>query len=184
MDFVTLIIIAIGLSFDNFAVSVTTGITVSHIKFMQSIKIAFTFATFHVIMPLIGWMLGKQVEHLISSYDHWVAFGLLSFLGFKMIYESFKKDEENNFNILNTAVLISIATATSIDALVVGISFALINMNIYWSIAIIGIISFIVSLIGISFGKKVGNTLGLKMEFIGGLILIGIGLKILISHIM
>ncbi len=184
MDLITILLIAVGLSFDTFAVSISSGLTIRHIRFFQAVKIAFTLAFFQSLMPLIGWILGNQVSGLIANYDHWVAFGLLSVLGMKMAYESLKKDEENsNFNPLNLVVLLGMAVATSIDALVVGVSFALIEINIYWSILIIGVVTFLVSMVGMLFGKKVGGKLGKRMEIIGGVILIGIGLKILLSHI-
>lgn len=185
MDIITILLIAIGLSFDTFAVSVSTGLAISKIRFWQAVKIAITLAFFQAAMPFLGWFFGKQVEHLISNYDHWIAFGLLSILGIRMIYESFQKDKEDkSFNPLNTSVLIGMAVATSIDALVVGVSFAFINMNIYWSVILIGAVTFLVSMTGILFGKKAGGNHGKRMEIIGGLILIGIGLKILISHLM
>ncbi len=185
MDFITILLIAVGLSFDTFAVSITTGLTIKHIKFWQGVKIAFTLAFFQALMPLLGWIFGKQIESLISNYDHWIAFGLLALLGLKMVYESLSNEKENsNFNPLDPLILVGMAIATSIDALVVGISFAFINMNIYWSILIIGVVTFIVSMIGMLFGKKIGGKLGKRMEIIGGLILIGIGLKILFSHLL
>jgi putative Mn2+ efflux pump MntP len=135
-------------------------------------------------MPFMGWLLGKQVEQLISNYDHWIAFGLLAILGLKMVYESLKNDnEKSTFNPLRISILIGMALATSVDALVVGVSFAFINMNIYWSVLVIATVTFLVSMVGILFGKKVGGSLGKRMEVIGGLILIGIGLKILLSHL-
>ncbi len=161
MDFITILLIAIGLSFDTFAVSVSTGLTISHIRFWQALRMAVILAFFQALMPLIGWLAGRQMEALISDYDHWIAFTLLALLGFKMIYESLKDEKaEEGFNPLKLTVLIGIAIATSIDALVVGVSFAFISMNIYWSILIIGVVTFLVSMIGIFFGKKVGNRLG------------------------
>lgn len=125
MGHITILLIAVGLSFDTFAVSVSSGLTIRHIRFLQAAKIALTLALFQSMMPLLGWFLGSQVSGLIINYDHWVAFGLLSFLGLKMAYESLKKDKENsNFNPLNLMVLLGMAVATSIDALVVGVSFA------------------------------------------------------------
>lgn len=184
MNIITILLIAVGLSFDTFAVSVSSGLTIRHIRFLQAVKIAFTLAVFQSLMPLIGWFLGNQVSGYIANYDHWVAFGLLSVLGLKMAFESLKTDKENsNFNPLNLLVLLGMAVATSIDALVVGVSFALIEINIFWSILIIGVVTFLVSMIGMLFGKKVGGSLGKKMEIIGGIILIGIGLKILLSHL-
>ena len=186
MDFITLLIIAIGLSFDTFAVSVSTGLTICEIRLWQAVRVAIVLAIFQAAMPLIGWILGTQVASYINEYDHWIAFGLLTILGGKMIYESFKeKEEEKKFNPLKLTVLIGMAIATSIDALVVGVSFAFFkDLNIYWTILIIGAVTFLVAMIGMLFGKKVGNRFGTKMEIIGGLILIGIGLKILISHVI
>jgi putative Mn2+ efflux pump MntP len=184
MDLITILLIAVGLSFDTFAVSVSSGLTIRQIRFMQAVKIAFTLAFFQSLMPLIGWMVGSQFSGPVVNYDHWVAFGLLSALGLKMAYESFKKDnEKSNFNPLNLAVLLGMAVATSIDALVVGVSFALIEVNIYWTVLVIGVVTFLVSMAGMLFGKKVGGKLGKRMEIIGGLILIGIGIKILLEHL-
>jgi manganese efflux pump family protein len=179
-----LLLIAIGLSFDTFAVSVSTGLTVSHIKFWQAIRIAIVLAIFQSFMPLLGWLGGTQIERYISNYDHWIAFGLLSILGIKMTVETFKNTEEKKFNPLLLSVLVVMAIATSIDALVVGISFALLNTNIYFAISIIGSVTFLVSMIGMSLGKNVNGKFGKKAQIIGGLILIGIGLKILLSHLL
>ena len=134
-------------------------------------------------MPLAGWFLGSQVANLISNYDHWIAFGLLTILGIKMIYESFKNNSvKTDSNNLTLPVLVGMAIATSIDALVVGVSFAFVKLNIYYTILIIGAITFLVAMIGMLLGKKVGGKFGTKMEIFGGLILIGIGIKILLSH--
>ena len=184
MDFITLLFIAIGLSFDTFAVSISTGIMVTSLKFWQAIKIAFTLSFFQSLMPYLGWLLGKQVEQLINKYDHWAAFGLLTILGIKMIYESLKMDNNNKpFNPLSLSILIGMAIATSVDAFVVGVSFAFIKTNIYWSVLVIASVTFVASMAGIISGKKAGGRLGKRMEVLGGLILIGIGLKILLSHV-
>jgi len=185
MDFFTLLLIAIGLSFDTFAASVSTGLAVNHIKFWQGVKVAIILAFFQSLMPLIGWFAGKQIASLISDYDHWIAFGLLGALGLKMIYESFVQEEkQDEADPLRFTILIGIAIATSIDALVVGVSFAFMEMNIYWSVFVIGAVTFLVSMIGMLFGKQAGGWFGKKMEIVGGLILIGIGIKILIEHTM
>jgi len=185
MNILTILLIALGLSFDTFAVSVSTGITITDIRFWQGVKIAVILGLFQGIMPLIGWIAGLQVVHFIEDYDHWVAFILLAFLGIKMAYESIKSDEgTSGFNPLKFTVLIGMAIATSIDALVVGFSFALVDMNIYWVIIAIGMVTFIVAMVGMLFGKKIGARLGKKMEIIGGIILFGIGIKILLSHIL
>ena len=183
MHLLELFLIATGLSFDTFAVSLSTGLTVSNIKFWQGVKIAFVLAFFQTIMPLIGWIGGVQVEKYIASYDHWIAFSLLAALGIKMILESFKKEEEKKFNPLLFSVLIGMAVATSIDALVVGLCLAMIKTNIYLALIIIGSVTFLVSMTGMLFGKKANGRSGKKVEILGGLILIGIGLKILIGHL-
>lgn len=185
MDIITIFLIAIGLSFDTFAVSISTGLVIKQIKFKQALKIAFVLAFLQTLMPFIGWFAGKQIFSLIKSFDHWLAFILLSILGVKMIFESFKKEEEKkNFNPLKLSVLLGMGIATSIDALVVGVSFAFIRTNIWLAIAIIGFITFLVAMLGMLFGKNVGNKFGKRFEILGGLILISIGVKILISHIL
>jgi manganese efflux pump family protein len=185
MELITLILIAIGLSFDTFAVSVSTGLIINNIKFWQASRVAIILTIFQSLMPFLGWITGKQIEQLLSDYDHWIAFGLLAILGLKMIYESFnRKEGKSTFNPLKLTVIIWIAIATSIDALVVGVSFAFINMNIYLAMLIIGFITFLASMLGMLFGKKLGSRLGARMEIIGGLILIGIGLKILLDHVV
>lgn len=136
-------------------------------------------------MPLIGWFAGRQFSSLIGNFDHWIAFGLLSVLGIKMIFESFKpEDVKTNFNPLKFNVLLGMGIATSIDALVVGVSFAFLKTNIWLSIAIIGFITFLVAMLGMLFGKNVGNKFGRRFEILGGFILIAIGLKILLSHVL
>jgi putative Mn2+ efflux pump MntP len=179
-----LLLIAIGLSFDTFAVSVSAGLTVSQIKFWQGVRIAIVLAIFQSLMPFLGWLGGIQIVRYISNIDHWIAFGLLAILGIKMIIGSFKNAEEKKFNPLIFSVLVVMAIATSIDALVVGVSFALISTNIYLAISIIGSVTFLVAMIGMLLGKNVNGKFGKKAEIIGGLILIGIGLKILLSHLL
>lgn len=184
MDILTIFLIAIGLSFDTFAVSVSSGLMKKEIEFFNATKIAFTLAFFQGLMPMIGWLAGLAIKDYISAFDHWVAFGLLAILGAKMIRESFKTDEnKKDIDPLKLKIMVAMAIATSIDALVVGISFSIIEMPIILSILIIGAVTFIVSMLGILFGKKTAGALGKKMEILGGIILIGIGLKILIQHI-
>ncbi len=185
MEIITLFLIAIGLSFDTFAVSISTGLIVNTIRFIQAVRFAIILAVSQAIMPVIGWFTGVQIKDAIIEFDHWIAFSLLLMLGLKMIFESFKKEEERkNFNPLRLITAIGIAIATSIDALVVGVSFAFLNTNIVIAVFIIGSTTFFVSMLGMLFGKKTGAHLGKKMEIVGGLILIGIGLKILIQHLL
>jgi manganese efflux pump family protein len=123
MDYISLFIIAIGLTFDTFAVSITTGLVANHIRFWQATRIALVMAFFQALMPFIGWFIGIRVKNIVSDYDHWIAFILLFFIGSKMIWESLKKDEEKeDFNPFKTSVLIGMSIATSIDALIVGVS--------------------------------------------------------------
>ena len=138
-------------------------------------------------MPLIGWFIGTKIQHLVASFDHWVAFILLSLIGGKMIYESLKKEEvQNKMNPLDPKVLIGMSLATSIDALIVGVTFALSyqSINLYLTTFIIGFATFLFSMLGILFGKRTGLKFGKKMETLGGLILFLIGLKILVEHLM
>lgn len=184
MDFLTLFFIAIGLSFDTFAVSISTGLIANKIRFTQAVRVALVMAVFQTIMPLIGIFLGLQVADYIKEFDHWIAFGLLTLLGAKMIFESFKKeDEEQVQNPLKLSNVISMSIATSIDALAVGVSFAFLQINIAAMGGIIGGVTFVVAMLGMFFGKKAGSHFGSKLDLIGAAILIGIGLKILIEHI-
>lgn len=185
MELLTILIIAIGLSFDTFAVSVSSGLILRRIDFFNASKIAITLALFQAVMPLIGWLAGTGIKDYAENFDHWVAFGILGLLGGKMIYESFKTDPENrNFNPLDLKVMIGMAIATSIDALIVGFSFALLDFKILISIGIIGFVTYVVAMLGMLFGKKIGSRLGRRMEMIGGIMLILIGLKIFIEHLV
>ena len=183
MDYLIIFLVAIGLCFDTFAVSISSGIAKQEIVFKDALKIALTLAFFQSAMPLAGWSLGEQVKQYISEFDHWIAFGILTILGIKMILESFKNEDEKEFNPLNPWILVSMAIATSLDALAVGLSFSLISIPIILSVLIIGFVTFFASMLGILFGKKTGKGFGKKIEIAGGLILIAIGIKILIEHI-
>lgn len=183
MGIFTILLIAIGLSFDTFAVSVSSGLALPNINFRNAVRIAIVLAFFQALMPLAGWFAGTGFSKYVKDFDHWIAFGLLVLLGGKMIYESFRNgNEESVFNPLDLKVRITMAIATSIDALIVGISFAFLEFRILISTLIIGMVTFIVSMLGMLFGKKVGARLGRRMEIVGGLMLIAIGLKILIEH--
>jgi len=185
MEILTVILLAIGLSFDSFAVSVCSGLNLPHIRFFQAAKIAFFLALFQGCMPLIGWLLGNSVKTLIEPVDHWIAFGLLSLIGGKMIIESFINSESREIkNPLHIRVIILLSLATSVDALAVGFSFATMIEKILLPVIIIGMVTFIASMLGILLGKKTGPTFNRYAEIIGGLILIIIGSKILIEHIL
>ena len=184
MDIITILIIAIGLSFDSFAVSVSSGLVLNKIEFWNATKIAFSLAFFQALMPIIGWIIGMSIKEYVIEFDHWIAFGVLLFLGSKMIFESLRPAEEKrNFNPMKLWVLIGISLATSIDALIVGVTFGFTNVKIIPTIILIGAVTFIISMLGILAGKTTSKKLGKRMEIIGGIILIGIGIKILITHL-
>jgi putative Mn2+ efflux pump MntP len=184
MDIISIIFIAFGLAMDAFAVSITSGLTIKHLKINNALKIAIFFGSFQSIMPLIGWSVGLGFRNYISGFDHWIAFGLLSIVGCKMIYES-SKMEVNNKKIdpLNVYVLLMLSIATSIDALAVGLSLSFLNLSIILPAMIIGIITFLLSIFGVYFGNRFGHYFEKKIEIIGGLIIIGIGIRILIGHL-
>jgi len=182
MGFITLLFLAIGLCFDTFAVSVSSGLLRKEIVFWQAVRIAFFLALFQAVMPVLGWAGGITIKNWIEPFDHWVALGILTILGVKMLIESQKKSEDKNINPLDIKVIISMALATSIDAFAVGISFAIIQVNMIMAVLIIGSVTFIASMLGILFGKKTGSHFGQKIEIIGGLILIAIGIKIVFEH--
>jgi putative Mn2+ efflux pump MntP len=185
MVFLELVLLGIVLSFDTFAVSISTGLKNSRIVFREAVGVAFVLAFFQALMPFIGWLGGSQIEKYIKSSDHWIAFGLLFLLGLKMISEAFKTDEgKKSYNPMLLTALVAMALATSIDALVVGVSLAFVDYNIYLAIGIIGIITFLVSMIGMLLGKSVNGRFGKKAEIAGGIMLIAIGVKILLSHLL
>ena len=182
---VTYVLIGIGLSFDSFAVSVSCGLMRREIRFLQATVIAITLAFFQAFFPLVGWAIGSSLKNLIASVDHWIAFGLLVFIGVKMIIEGIKPDGQlHNFNPFKLRVLISLSVATSIDALVVGLSFGFLNMPILFPVFIIGAVTFIASMLGMLFGKNIPAKRSRQSLIAGGAILVVIGIKILIEHLV
>ena len=185
MSIITIVVIAIGLAMDAFAASISGGIAIKNLKVNNSLKIALFFGFFQTFMSLVGWLLGIRFKYLISGVDHWIAFTLLGLIGCKMIYEAMKGEQTRKIiNPLNIYVLLGLSIATSIDALVIGVSFALLNVSIVVPIIIIGVTTFILSFNGVFIGDKLGNLFGKKVEIAGGLILIGIGIKILLEHLL
>lgn len=183
MDIVSIIFIAVGLAMDAFAVSITSGIAIRKLKVNHAVRIALFFGSFQAIMPVLGWLSGLTLKGFISSVDHWIAFGLLSFIGCKMIYESFKVEEGDRTSPLNIGILLILSIATSIDALAIGISFAFLGISIVTPVIVIGAITFVLSLSGVFIGNKFGHLFEKKVEVLGGLILISIGIKILLEHL-
>jgi putative Mn2+ efflux pump MntP len=185
MEFLTIILLAIGLSFDSFAVSVCSGLNLPQIRFSQAVKIAFFLALFQALMPLIGWLVGNSVKSLIEPVDHWIAFGLLGLIGGKMIIESFIDSEAREIkNPLDIKVILTLSLATSIDALAVGFSFATLLSKILIAVLVIGSVTFIASMLGILLGKKTGPSFNRYAEILGGTILLLIGTKILVEHLL
>jgi len=184
MHMMAILLIAFGLAMDAFAVSIANGITIKHQRINNALKIGLFFGSFQAMMPLIGWLAGLRLTDFISGFDHWVAFGLLSLIGGKMIYESTKIGDNKEIRSLNLFALFLLSIATSIDALAVGLSFAFLKISIATPIVVIGIVTFILSFLGVLVGNKLGHFFENKMEFLGGLILIGIGIKILIEHLL
>lgn len=184
-QFITFLLIGVGLSFDSFAVSVSCGLMKKEIKFRQAVPVAFSLAFFQALFPVIGWFLGTKISTLISSFDHWVAFGLLAFIGVKMIIEGIKPEGIlKNFDPFKLKILIGLSIATSIDALVVGLSFGFLEIPIIFPVAIIGSVTFVASMLGMLFGKFVPAKRSHQSLIIGGIILTAIGIKILAEHFL
>jgi manganese efflux pump family protein len=185
MDNITILAIALGLSFDTFAVSLSYGVVRSNILFRQALGIAVVLAIFQGGLTIAGYFLGSVISNAVKAADHWIALGLLSFLGIKMIIEGLRKNKEEGTKDFNsTIVLLTIAFGTSIDAFAVGISFALLDVKIWEAGTLIGAVTFLASMTAIRIGKSAGERLGNKVEIFGGLMLIAIGLKIFIEHFL
>lgn len=186
--FIELLLMGIGLAMDAFAVSICKGLAMRKVNKKQAIVIGLFFGGFQALMPFIGWVLGSQFESYITSIDHWIAFVLLGFIGGKMIVEAVKPEEEQ-VEIdrmdppLDIKEMFILAVATSIDALAVGITFAFLKYPIVEAISIIGIVTFFISIGGVYVGNFFGNKYKNKAELAGGLILVLLGLRILLSHL-
>lgn len=183
MGFTELFIIAIGLSMDAFAVSICKGLSVCRVRPKNALAVALWFGGFQALMPVLGYFLGVSFADFVSAVDHWIAFVLLGIIGGKMLVESFEKDENCEVNPDFTfRTMLVMAVATSIDALAVGVSFAFLKVNIWTAVLLIGLTTGVLSVVGIYLGNVFGSRYKSKAEFAGGLILIGMGLKILLEH--
>jgi len=182
MDLLSVLLISIALAMDSFTVAIAAGTSLKKQGIHTAAKIGLIFGFFQGFMPLIGWLAGTSFSSAISDFDHWIAFGLLTVIGVHMIYES-KKKECKKIDFLSSKMLALLGIATSIDALAVGLSFALLQIEIFSAIALIGIVSFAFSFTGFFIGKKAGYLLKGKAELAGGTVLILIALKILIEHL-
>ena len=184
MDFISLLLLAAGLSMDAFAVAICKGLALKKIALRHALIVGLWFGGFQALMPLIGYYLGAQFKDAIAAYDHWIAFGLLSLIGGNMIREAlFEKEEPETDGALSFRSMLLLAIATSIDALAVGVTFAFLDVNIWSSVTIIGVTTFILSMVGVKVGSVFGAKYEKKAEFLGGVILILLGLKILLEHL-
>lgn len=187
MDWAQLVLIAVSLSMDAFAVALCKGLCMKRINYKHAGVIALFFGAFQALMPLIGWFLGKQFEQYITPIDHWIAFVLLGYIGGKMIWDALHEDNEGQAcdieERLDLKELLVMAVATSIDALAVGITFAFLQISIVPSICTIGLITLCLSFVGVIVGNRFGNKFQSKAQLAGGTVLVLIGLKILLEHL-
>lgn len=186
MASLTLIGIAIGLAMDAFAVAIGAGLTLGNVSARQTFRLAWHFGLFQALMPVIGWLAGLTVADWIAPVDHWIAFGLLTAIGGKMIYEAAHTDRDDLPRTDPTRgwLLVLLSIATSIDALAVGLSLALLDVSIWYPAIVIGLVAGGFTAVGLHLGRKFGALLGRRMEIVGGVILIIIGARILLEHLL
>lgn len=183
MGIVEITLLGIGLAMDAFAVSICKGLSMKKMNWENAIIIALYFGIFQALMPVIGYFLGTTFESLVTKFDHWIAFVLLLAIGGSMVKEAFSKEEENKNDKVDFKTMSILALATSIDALAVGITFAFFEVNVLLAVTIIGLITFIISIIGVKIGNRFGDKYQSKAELTGGIILILLGIKILLEHL-
>ncbi|MBI4267473.1 MAG: manganese efflux pump [Chloroflexi bacterium] len=185
-DFISVFLIALGLSADCFAVAVSGIVSMKKLSRFQALRVASSFGLFQGMMPVFGWLAGRAILQQIAIFDHWVAFGLLVFVGGRMLWQSFQSKEKSGHtvDISRGLMLLLLSVATSIDALAVGLSFAFLDLNIVLSSLVIGVVALGVTISGFVVGRKAGDLIGKRAEFFGGLILVGIGFRILLSHLL
>lgn len=183
MSLFSLFLLAVGLSMDAFAVSVCKGLSMKKITHRMCFLVGLWFGGFQALMPLIGYLLGSRFEQYITAIDHWIAFGLLAVIGLSMIKEALSKDEEPLDASLHVKTMFLLAVATSIDALAVGITFAFLQVDILPAVSFIGIITFLLSALGMKVGNVFGSRYKSWAEIAGGVILMAIGIKILLEHL-
>ncbi len=185
-DFIAILFIAVALSADCFAVSLSSGVSAGNHPWRKVLRVSASFGIFQALMPVAGWLAGRTVIDFISSFDHWIAFGLLGFVGGKMLYQSLRHGEEakDAEDISKGWMLITMSIATSIDALAVGLSFAFLSINIVAASLVIGIVAAVVTVGGFMAGRHAGKLMGRRAETLGGLILLAIAFKTLLSHLL
>ena len=193
MDLITLLSISVAVSMDAFSVSICKGLATKNFSIKTALLCGLWFGSFQALMPVIGFFLGSQFEHFITNIDHWIAFALLSFIGINMIREALNENEitdveqqpivDNQGTSTGFKTMLGLAIATSIDALAVGVTFAFLKVNIWFSVMIIGITTFLFSFVGVKIGNVFGSRYSKTAEIIGGVILILLGLKIFVEHL-
>ncbi len=185
-EILSIILIAIGLSADCFAIALSGGISNKNHAWPQILRVSFSFGLFQALMPVLGWLAGRTVVEFIADYDHWVAFTLLVIVSGRMFWKSFRpeRSQDKEVDITKGFLLLTLSIATSIDALAVGLSFAFLKVNIALASPTIGAIAFIVTMIGFILGKRVSKVIDKRAEALGGIILLAIAFRILLSHIL
>ena len=186
MDLVTVVLIAVALAMDAFAVAVASGLYISRLRANHALRIAGMFGVFQGSMPVAGWLAGRSTQQLVAAVDHWLVFVLLAGIGGKMIYESTQLNDrrgKRGFDPLSMSFLLLLSIATSIDALAVGVSYGLLDVAVATPAVIIGVVTFVLSLAGVYLGDRVGHLFERRIEALGGVILILIGLRILVEHL-
>lgn len=183
MDYLSILLIAVGLAMDAFAVAVCKGLAMRRPGLRSVAVVGLWFGLFQALMPVIGYLLGSSFYSYIADYDHWIAFGLLALIGANMIREALSDEDEGVDDSTGFRVMLVLAVATSIDALAVGISLAMTGDDIVTSAAVIGVVTFLISAAGVKVGSLFGDRFGRKAELAGGIVLIAIGLRILLEHL-
>ncbi|MEG1990476.1 MAG: manganese efflux pump MntP family protein [Christensenella sp.] len=189
MDFISFLLLGVSLSMDALAMSVSIGICAPDLRKRDALKVGLYFGGFQALMPILGWLLGSTISGYIGAFDHWIAFLLLAFIGIKMIVDAVRSAKNDDScaaskDMLAHKTLLVMAVATSIDALAVGVSLAMVNANIGMGALVIGVTTFALSFAGAAAGKHLGRTFEKKAMIIGGLVLVAIGTKILIEHLI
>lgn len=183
MEYLSVFLVALGLAADCFAVALSGSAAMISLSFRQIMRTALAFGAFQGLMPVLGWLLGRTIVGFVEGYDHWLAFALLAFIGGRMIWKSLRSGNEPRGNdITRGMMLLILSVATSIDALAVGLTFAIEKIDIVLAALTIGIVAFVATVVGLLLGRRAGSIVGRRAEVIGGLVLIAIGLKIVIEH--
>ncbi len=184
MDYLSVVLVALGLAVDCFAVSLSAAWTRKSFSKAAIFRVALAFGLAQFVMPIIGFFAGRTIAGLIGQFDHWVAFGILLIVGGRMLWEFFRNEKEKEADISKGLMLVTVAVATSIDALAVGLSFAFLNVEIFAAAGIIGFVASLITLFGFWLGSRVSVLLGRWAKLFGAIVLIAIGVRILVSHLL